>query len=200
MRRVLVLSLALAVTTTGVVGCSSGTGGTAVPTTDTPTTSVPSRSSTPSSAPKVADPLDASKFVAAPCLSLTTSNVVSIDVTNPISGADTDANGSGCTWSGESGGGLSVSWVTANTNGLSDLYVKQSTYAYWQPTTIAGYPAVYGDALSDGRSQGDCVLNVGVSDHLAFFVQYTNSTKAPESCTLASQAASDVIANVKGGA
>jgi hypothetical protein len=194
--RRLIISLGMVTAAIVMVGCSSGTGGQAAPITGSPTAS----SSTPPSAPKVTQPLNASTLVAKPCSSLTPGNVTSIGFTNPISKPDSDANGSGCVWSGEAGGNIGVSWDTANTHGLSDLYAKQSTYAYWQPTTVASYPAVYGDALGDQRATGDCVLNVGVSDQLAFFVEYDNPANAAQACSLAGKAASDVVANLKGGA
>jgi hypothetical protein len=117
---------------------------------------------------------------------------------NAISKSGSSAVGSQCSWTGESGGSVSIGWVTLNTNGLSDLYVKASTIAYWQPTVIAGYPAAYGDAISDGRAQGDCVLNVGVSDKLAFNIQFNNPADAARSCALVAQAATDVIRNLGG--
>jgi hypothetical protein len=194
--RHLVVSLGAVAAAVVMVGCSSGTGGQAVPTADVPTAS----SSTPPSAPKVTQPLNASALVAKPCSSLTLSNVAGVGLTDAISNSDSDANGKACSWAGEAGGAVAVSWDTANTHGLSDLYAKQSTYAYWQPTTVTGYPAVYGDGLGDQRANGDCVLNVGVSDQLAFFVQYNNPANATQACSLAGKAAADVIANLKGGA
>jgi hypothetical protein len=202
-RRVLVLSLATATVIAGLQACSSNTGGTALPDSGVRAPSgnsvVPSTSATPA-APKVSKPLDASPFVARPCSSLTTSDVVGVGLTDPISSGGPESSGAGCTWAGETGGIASVDWVTANKNGLSDLYAKLSTFAYWQPTMVAGYPAVYGDALRDLRSQGNCVLNVGVNDHLTFFIQYDDPLNAEHSCSLAGQAAADVIANLKGAA
>lgn len=177
-----------------VVSCSSGTGGRAEPAAGIPTGGPTSQ------APKVDQPLNASTLVAQPCSSLTTGNVTGIGLSNPVNSPDKDANGTSCVWAGEAGGSIAVSWVTANTHGLSDLYVKQSTFSYWQPTTIAGYPAVYADALGDHRSDGDCVLYVGASDQLAFFTEYDNPGDAAHACPLAGKAAADVIANLKGGA
>jgi hypothetical protein len=125
--------------------------------------------------------------------------VSALNITNAISqtgGGATDP--AGCTWTGRSGGSVSVDWETAVTNGLADLYAKSSTIAYWQPTTVAGYPAAYGDAISDGRSQGDCVISTGVSDKLYFFTEFDNPLNATQSCTLAAQAATAVIKNLGG--
>jgi hypothetical protein len=81
---------------------------------------------------------------------------------------------------------------------LSDLYAKSDTIAYWQPTTVTGYPAAYGDVISDGRTQGDCVINVAVNDHLYFDSEFTNPLNASQSCALAKRAAADVIRNLGG--
>jgi hypothetical protein len=204
MFRRLTVSLGIVTMAVVVVGCSSSTGGQATPTTSVPTVSsgdkAPSGTGAASSAPKVGQPLDASALVAKPCSSLTASNLADVDLTDALSGPDSDTNGSACSWAGEAGGGINVSWETVNTHGLSDLYAKQSTFAYWQPTTVAGYPGVYADSVKDQRADGDCVLNVGVSDQLTFFVEYDNPTEGTQACSLAGKAASDVIANLKGGA
>lgn len=197
--------LALGVTAVFLVGCSSGTPGQARSSSTSGATEATSVTSdggasgdgSPSQAPKVAHPLDASKTVTNPCSSLTQADAIGLNITSPIAKANTAATGSHCGWTGTSGGSIGIGWVTTNTDGLSDLYVKSNTIAYWQPTTVAGYPAAFGDSISDGRAQGDCVINVGVNDHLAFFAQYDNPSNASQSCALAQQAASDVIKNLK---
>jgi hypothetical protein len=137
-------------------------------------------------------------MVSQPCTSLTNADLTGLKVVNAISKPESDANGSQCAWTGDSGGGISIGWETANTNGLSDLYAKSSTIAYWQPTTVAGYPAAYGDALSDQRSQGVCVIDAAVSDKLQFDAQFDNPLNPAQSCMLAAQAAADVIKNLGG--
>lgn len=176
-----------------LAGCATSTTGTPSP--------VPTQRPThvASQAPKVAEPLDPSAMVASPCTSLTTTNVLSVGLTSPTSQSDHVATESGCTWAGDGGGAVSIAWEIANKHGLTDLYAKQTTFAYWIPTTIAGYPAVYGDALLDLRPHGDCVLNVGVNNQLTFFIQYDNSLKPSDGCRFAKVAATDVIANLKAG-
>jgi hypothetical protein len=136
--------------------------------------------------------------VAQPCTALTAADVAGLNITNAINKPVSDANGSSCTWAGGSGGIVSIGWDTTNSHGLSDLYAKSSTMAYWNPTTVSGYPAAYGDAVSDGRSQGDCVINTAVSDQLYFIAQVDTPLNPSQSCTLASQAAADVIKNLGG--
>jgi hypothetical protein len=146
----------------------------------------------------VTHPLDATKMVANPCSALSPTDLAGLHITNPINKANSNATASDCGWTGDSGGTIGIGWVTANSGGLSDLYAKASTIVYWQPTTVDGYPAAFGDAISDGRAQGDCVLNVGVNDHLYFGAQYDNPDNVSQACALAQQAATDVVKNLGG--
>ena len=187
-----------------LAGCSSETPGQAqsTPTTGTPASS-DSQNGTPSAsasqAPKVATPLDAIRFINNPCSALTSTDLAGLHVDNAINGgARHNAGGVQCTWSGEAAGGIGIGWETEVTDGLSDLYAKSDTIAYWKPTAVSGYPAAYGDAISDGRAQGDCVINVAVNDHLYFNSQFTDPSNADQSCALAEQAAVDVIRNLGG--
>jgi uncharacterized protein DUF3558 len=184
-----------------VAGCTSQTPGQAQPSAavDTTTSGSPSSSDAPSRAPTVAHPLDPTKLINEPCSALTSADLAELNIVNPINGGTHhNAGGVQCTWSGDSGGGISIGWETVITDGLSDLYTKASTIAYWQPTTVAGYPAAWGDAISDGRAQGDCIISVGVNDHLYFDAQYTDPLNASQSCAFAQQGAADVIRNLGG--
>jgi hypothetical protein len=188
-------------------GCASDILGSASPTTGAsqiaPATSTQPNSNGTNpgggSAPKVNHPLDASGLLTSPCSALTPSDLVGLGVVHPITGEHNTDEGADCGWTGTSGGTVGVTWVTANTNGLADLYANQPTMAYWQPTTVSGYPAVYGDALIDQRSQGDCVLDVGVNDHLYFFVDFNDPAAGSSSCPRAERAAADVIKAIPGG-
>lgn len=191
-------ALGLTVVGAALAGCTSGTNGTATPVTTTPQSPPASTTGSAAKAPAVAHPLDATKIMSQPCTALTPTDVSGLNIVNGSGKPDSDNNGSQCSWAGDSGGTVSVGWVTTNKDGLSDLYAKSSTMAYWRPTTVSGYPAAYGDALSDGRGQGDCVINTAVSDQLYFIAQVDTPQNASQSCTLASQAAADVIKNLGG--
>ncbi len=193
--RLLGMSLCLVTAVTALTACATVTRGAARPATHL-TTSGPAKPA----APRVSHPLYPAKLVATPCSSLTASDLTGLGVTRPLDAAHRDDNGTGCTWTSTSGRSVGVSWITANKNGLSDLYANQSTYGYWQPTTVADYPAVYGDPLGDVRSHGDCVLNVGINDRLVFFIQYERPLEPAQACPLAAKAATYVITNLEGGA
>ena len=204
MRRTLCGAMvALSATMVLATGCSSGTPGQGQPpptdqtATRSATSGGPTSSDDASKAPVVTKPLNATHFVGNPCSALTSTDLAGLNVANPVNGGThQNAGGVQCTWTGESGGSVSIGWETADTNGLSDLYAKSTSIAYWQPTTVDGYPAAYGDVISDGRAQGQCVINVGVTDQLYFDAQFSNPSNAGQSCALARQAASDVIKNL----
>lgn len=180
--------------------CTSGAPATVVPDpTASSSTMANPTSGNPQTAPAVTHPLDASVMVAQPCSSLTAADVAGLGLVNAAGRAGTDPSSkTGCSWTGDSGGSVSVNWVIANRNGLSDLYAKASTIAYWEPTTVTDYPAAYGDSISDGRSQGDCVLSTAVSNQLYFFAQIDDPLNAAQSCAHAAEAAADVIRNLGG--
>jgi len=90
--------------------------------------------------------------------------------------------------------------MVPSTTGLSSLYAQKANQAYFNETSVAGYPAVFAD-VGDLRSQGTCVLNTAVSDSLYFMIQFSvsDSSLISQSCNLAQQAATDVIKNLGGG-
>ncbi|PRX47675.1 uncharacterized protein DUF3558 [Prauserella shujinwangii] len=87
------------------------------------------------------------------------------------------------------------------TNGLTDVYARKDSLAYFEPTEISGYPAVYA-SRSDGRANGICQLHVGLTDSFVatLYVQLTHSTPDyPRGCEVAELTAQTMIENLKGG-
>jgi hypothetical protein len=179
-----------------LAGCNATTTGAPAPTT---------RTSTPTAtgsggAPKVAKPLNGSGPAATPCSSLTQSQLTDLGITT-VQGHDASITGVAiCSWTDDTtGDGIGISWQTRLGDGLATLYSERAQQGYWQPTTVDAYPAVFAD-LADLRSQGDCSLDVGVSDQLSFTSKYTSTRPeiGSKSCQLAQQAAADVIKNLGG--
>lgn len=171
-----------------LTACSSTISGTA--------TSGGRPSSNPSTAPKVSHPLDASVFLAKPCTALTPADTAALG----LPGAQTHDNSSdiarGCAFFvGEAS--LTISWETIDTNGLNAIYELKSTLAYWIPTTVQGYPAVEADSADTRSSHGSCVINVGVSNQLFFIASMDGANGAEAACSMAKQAAADVIKNLE---
>jgi Protein of unknown function (DUF3558) len=92
---------------------------------------------------------------------------------------------------------LAVGWAY-DTPGLGALYARRAKQAYFQPTAILGYPAVFANK-EDFRATGHCVLSVGVADTRAFFVE-TNThgeDAPPDPCETARRAATTVVRNLR---
>lgn len=189
-------------------GCNSGTAGPAIPTSGDrePTTAGTSTvGTTPSTAPKVTNPLNAAKFVNAPCTALTSSDLGFLGLGGArINDATRDSS---CVWNVVATSTIdSVSWMTVQSTGLRSVYAAEGSipggFKYFEPTTVDGYPAVY-ESLVDDRQYGFCDISVGVNDSLYFSVQYHAATanrtpaNATLSCSMAVHTASAVLRNLK---
>jgi Protein of unknown function (DUF3558) len=184
-----------------VAGCSPVVG-TPSPSTTAPTSSAPA-------VPKVAHPLDTTKYQAAPCTLLTAAQVTPYGITKPgyVSGGTT-ALGPGCRWSTTSSliQGFNVQFITANTSGLTTLYINRDVIVqgggYFEATTVQGYPAVF-NSQADQRKTGKCSLAVGVTDTLTYNVAIGLDPASPEyttSCDPAAKIADMVMTTLRGGA
>jgi hypothetical protein len=179
------------------IGCSPVSG------TPSPSTTTSSRLS----APKVAHPLDTTKYQAAACSLLTAAQVAQYGITDAGNAGDgTSALGPGCSWSQLGGSGFTVEFITANKAGLTSLYINKDIIVngggYWVATTVQGYPGVFNSSLDD-RKTGDCSLAVGVTDTLTFNVALTADKSTPQysdPCGMGSQIADMVLTTMRGGA
>jgi hypothetical protein len=147
-------------------------------------------------APAVSHPLSAAAILMSPCSALTAGQLSALGVGGAPSTNNTDPSGPGCAWMAKSFLSVNVGWIPANRNGLSDLYQKQQSMAYWRPTQIDGYPAVFADAAP--QLNGGCLLNTGVNDHLYFLAGAQSASSDDQACVLARQVAADVIKNLGG--
>ncbi|UJW32490.1 DUF3558 domain-containing protein [Saccharothrix sp. AJ9571] len=147
-----------------------------------------------SAVPKVARPLDASKYVADPCASLTAAQQEAFNVTS--SRVNSDGRGSGCIWKlGDGSTSTGVSYLTSVDTGLGNLYALNDIgwwdRGYFEPTEVGGYPAVFVD-LTDLRAQGDCGVAVALSDRLFFDVSM-RTAKGNDVCVGAGNVAEAIL-------
>lgn len=186
-------------------GCTSKQNGsaTAEPDPTGTSSSVPTNEDT-YGAPRVTQPLDATKFLSQPCAVLTQAQLDSFGVSRPGE-PDTDSeiakvSGPGCLWHArpEVNSTIDMSFVTGNKKGLSDIYRGRSRFKFFEETTVDGYPAVFNDP-SDGRPHGDCNITVGISDTLAFRAREEGGLVGQAVCDRAKQVAAAVIATLKAG-
>jgi uncharacterized protein DUF3558 len=188
-------------------GCTEHTDG-------APTTAPPDSSQAPPSAtgtyvlhtPRVSAPLDVSTFLVRPCSVLSTDQLAGLQLP-PTGTPDTSSDiatiaGPGCIWqNGEQMLATKITFMTANKNGLSDSYRghEQGDFPIWEPTTVAGYPAVFNDAV-DLRTTGSCSITVGVSDTMTILVgEEDSSDLGPKACDRAKQVATMALHTLKAG-
>jgi hypothetical protein len=214
MRVPIVVAMAGAVAV-ALAGCSPAEGGqpTVAPGTGTgpatpPSESAGSQPTAPPSAdstygaPRVSDPLDASRFLARPCDVLTPAQLTTFGISKPgrptTTGATAENAGPFCTWTADSevNSTVGVGFITGNKHGLSDIYRGRSRFEYFEETTVEGYPAVFA-SLNDGRAQGVCDIGVGISDTLIFRSTEQGGRKGQGSCDRVKQVAAAVVATVK---
>ena len=185
-----------------LIGCTTTEAGTAVSAHDPPLTSSTEAAPT---APTVADPLEASKYVADPCAILTLAQLASYGM-NQTGEPDTpttstDFNEPGCLWHGNAQTfNVGVSWLTSNENGLADTYLLQEsgTWDYFEAIEVEGYPAVF-NYFSDDPQYGNCHVTVGISDRLVYtvYLQGQGNIDAETGCELVVQIATAVIQRLK---
>ncbi|MEU0530561.1 DUF3558 domain-containing protein [Amycolatopsis tolypomycina] len=198
MNRRLIAVPAVALTVLALAGCSGKTRGTANPAPSTAESS--GQAAGGGSAPKVPSPLNTASITSDACATLSSSarSTLSLGAGSPRS---TD-NGPSCTFqeAADPGNQIDVTTVTANKNGLSDVYDTKANDAYWEETQISGYPAVYAAAV-DGRKSGKCGLFVGVTDELAvnILVQYDNGAGAADPCPVAQKFGEAMVQTLKEG-
>lgn len=187
-----------------VAGCSDTTRSvpaTAAPPTQASSTAEPNRHG----APRVNHPLDATAYLSQPCAALSLRQRQTLAVPGEGEADTSGAIGSrapSCRWSnldtGADGESVGVAFLKGNRHGLVDLYRGNATRpeAYWEPTTVEGYPGVFHDGV-DSRSAGQCGVTVGLTEALAMSVRETGPLGA-RSCERVKDIAAAVIQTVTG--
>lgn len=201
------MPIVVTVVAVAVAGCSTAEDGrpTAAPGAGSGRPSAQPSADQTYGAPRVPNPLDASRFLTRPCDVLTQPQMRTFGISRPgrptTTGAIAENAGPFCTWTADSEANstVGVGLVTGNMHGLSDLYRGRSGFKYFEETTVEGYPAVFNDSV-DGRAQGVCQITVGISNALTFRATEQGGRKGQGSCDRAKQVASAVIATVKGSA
>ncbi|MGW4058982.1 DUF3558 domain-containing protein [Amycolatopsis sp. NPDC004747] len=176
------------------------TGKTGTGTTSGSAAPAPTSQAADNGAPKVPAPLKTDGILADPCSALSAAQQDDIGMAKPGK-ATQGPTGPDCAWTsnGSASNVVSISPFTANKNGLSDIYAQKAGSAYFEPLTVAGYPAVSTN-VSDLRSSGNCPLWVGVTDELAVMVlaQISTGSNKPQPCTVAQKVAEAMIQHLKG--
>jgi hypothetical protein len=155
-------------------------------------------------APKVNNPLDASRFQRNPCGTLTSAQLQALNL--PSQGAQRDAPlGPECEWRNPtSDGSVTAHFSIGNPDGLSAVYRanKAGQYKFFTVLpAVEGYPAV-AFGVVDARDQGDCSVSVGLTDALIFDVSVHLSTAnvgKKDPCAVTAQVAGMAVQTMKAG-
>lgn len=200
MNRRLLAAGALVFAALAVAGCSGKTRGTAAPEPTAESGSETTSRSAADSAPRVPQPLNTANITSDACATIDSAgrSRLSLGDGTPRS----TGNGPSCTFqeAADPGNQIDVTTVTANKNGLQDVYDTKANDAYFEETQVSGYPAVYAAALDD-RKNGKCGLFVGVTDELAvnILVQYDNGAGASDPCSVAQKFGEATVQTLMGG-
>jgi hypothetical protein len=110
-------------------------------------------------APEISFPLDLAPYAAMPCTLLKQGQPVLQDL-------DTGKNtGSTCTWQAKTPQQPEMTaTVELKSGGLEAVYRERARLPYFDPTEIAGYPAVRWDTERSVPDQGRCTVSVGVNE------------------------------------
>jgi hypothetical protein len=159
----------------------------------------------PRDSPPVRDPLEAKKFIADPCTSLTTTQLTDLSLGNGQKNRGDDAyeSDTGCGYTAP-GPATSlivyVNYYPKIKNGLEYMYDGHSgtPSRNWSPTTIDSYPAVVRAPTDDNTR---CHVEVGISDTTYFDITYYfydwNDWDGRDTCAAATSVAAAVLATIK---
>lgn len=193
-----------------LAGCSDPEKGTPTPVgqaSGEPPVSAPPTSSSSADhggdAPRVSEPIDVSGLEEDPCTALSDAQVQKLNLL-PGERGETDQGAPKCRYEydDDSGSRVVFTLVPEFSNGLADLYEREPNLAYFEPTEVSGYPAVYASP-NEGRSSGVCQLHVGLTDNflVSVWVYLGQSTPDyPRGCEVAEMSTRTMIENLKGGA
>lgn len=194
------IRLAVAITALLLAGCTTEPG-TPVPS-DRPSTSTSASQTSPDNtdeAPRVKNPLDAKKFIEAPCSLLTSDQATNLGLEREGS-QEKGINAPFCHWGTKERADYTIGFEPGNKKGLSDNYraEKNGDWKYFEPTEVSDYPAAF-LGIVDGRDDGFCGIVVGVRDELTFNVT-SRGGPGRAACDKVEEIAGEVIATIKAGA
>ncbi|MFE0028180.1 DUF3558 domain-containing protein [Amycolatopsis sp. NPDC059021] len=193
--------------------CSTPTSGNAQP---SPTAVGTSSQTAPNSpggqapgqgAPKVANPIDVTSYLQAPCNTLTGTQVSRLLGENAKSNADLKATaGPTCTWKppGNTNKQVVVNLFTTPPEGLSRIYRLHGTDLkfFMEVPPVEGHPAVAYGFTDTRNTKGECIVGVGTSDTSLLNTIITLSDAnigKMDPCAIAQEVAGEALANIKGG-
>lgn len=181
-----------------VTACSTSTAGT-----PSATGVGSAQASSAQLAPPIPQPLDASAYLSRPCDLVTASQLAAAGAKTsgkPLVPRD-QITGPGCNWDAndfDTGTDYSID-VDVKTRGLDGLYRRRDNFGVFQPTQVAGYPAVHAADI-DTSAKGQCQVLVGINDTMLIAVFSHIGNHSPDythGCSHADAFAAAIISNLK---
>lgn len=128
------------------------------------------------------------------CQAVTDTQLIELGL-DPESRSDhSDAESGDCRWE-DHDRRLEAQLVLSDVRGLELMYYWRDTFNYFEPTEIAGYPAVRDTSPDQGTI---CEYLVGVGPNRGFSVEFENPwTRDGDYCGLARRLGTMVIGNLK---
>ncbi|HEV8555653.1 MAG TPA: DUF3558 domain-containing protein [Actinophytocola sp.] len=148
-------------------------------------------------APPVKQPLDASRFLADPCQSLTASQRQTLT----LAGGTSDPPHRACEFTNIDARAVAKISYSYGTAGLEEVYYLHSRgiLGYWEPTALDGYPAILYESSPD-KAKLSCDVAVGINDSSYFDVRYYFPASDPggkNPCVEGRAVASAVLSTIK---
>jgi hypothetical protein len=158
----------------------------------------------PDGVPKVAHPLETSRFEKEPCATLSSEQLGQLGITTAPKPMPEDKLGPSCTWNADDDGGLNLGarLLTVGSS-LASLYKQrdQGRWKLFEPVAdVAGYPGVLLDP-SSAQPKGKCELSVAVRDDLIYSLQVDmlqSSKDYANPCPVVQKAAEMAVSTMKG--
>jgi hypothetical protein len=151
---------------------------------------------------QVTAPLPSEPLVNDPCSALSRDQATEIGLVHP--GEPYPGQyGQGCRWqsAAHDANKIFIAPLATEQTGITGLYAKRSDDKYYEPTSIAGYPAAYA-SQADLRSSGTCALWVGVNDQLVVNINSSilEGPNVTDPCPVLGTIATAMIEHLKGTA
>ncbi|MFC4945464.1 DUF3558 domain-containing protein [Pseudonocardia sp. GCM10023141] len=143
-----------------LAGCASPASSASAPT--APSTAIPSTSRPlPRFAPSVQSPLDARGL--APCDLLTSAQATELDLLPETAKAGIAGPAKTCTWDSRIGGGAAGLQMRTESElpVLDGIHLLKEALVVFEPTEVAGHPAIHGDYTVDGA----CTIYTAIADY-----------------------------------
>lgn len=156
--------------------------------------------------PKVAQPIDTTRYEKQPCASLTALQLAQLGITTPPKPELENKLGPSCEWNAFDQAGFTIgATLLLQGSSLAKVYTQhdQGQWPFFKPVAdVSGYPGVLLDSL-DVQPKGKCQLVVAVRDDVVYSVQ---GDLDPESrdydnpCSIVQKATELAVSTMKAGA